>query len=147
MFSILSNSPNPVYYISSEKLDMSSLQEVQARSPNKKSNQEPPVFRQQEIVQLLFIKHNICTPKNCWKIIWSNRSFINKRRKNILLIIRQAFSKIDNFHKKRVIKTNKKPILCQTIAKTIRNVSVATDEGPSPKLAPSEGGSRGNIES
>ena len=30
---------------------------------------------------------------------------------------------------------------------SIRNVSVATDEGPSPKLAPSEGGSRGNIES
>ena len=28
----------------------------------------------------------------------------------------------------------------------IRNVSVATDEGPSPKLALSEGGSRGNIE-
>ena len=28
-----------------------------------------------------------------------------------------------------------------------RNVSVATDEGPSPKLALSEGGSRGNIES
>ena len=27
------------------------------------------------------------------------------------------------------------------------NVSVATDEGPSPKLALSEGGSRGNIES
>ena len=26
------------------------------------------------------------------------------------------------------------------------NVSVATDEGPSPKLALSEGGSRGNIE-
>ena len=30
---------------------------------------------------------------------------------------------------------------------SIRNVSVATDEGPSPKLALSEGGSRGNIES
>ena len=29
----------------------------------------------------------------------------------------------------------------------IRNVSVATDEGPSPKLALSGGGSRGNIES
>ena len=29
----------------------------------------------------------------------------------------------------------------------IRNVNVATDEGPSPKLALSEGGSRGNIES
>ena len=29
----------------------------------------------------------------------------------------------------------------------IYNVSVATDEGPSPKLAPSEGESRGNIES
>ena len=29
----------------------------------------------------------------------------------------------------------------------VRNVSVATDEGPSPKLALSEGGSRGNIES
>ena len=29
----------------------------------------------------------------------------------------------------------------------VRNVSVATDEGLSPKLAPSEGGSRGNIES
>ena len=29
----------------------------------------------------------------------------------------------------------------------IRNVSVATDEGPSPKLVLSEGGSRGNIES
>ena len=29
----------------------------------------------------------------------------------------------------------------------IRNVSVATDEGPSPKLALSEDGSRGNIES
>ena len=28
-----------------------------------------------------------------------------------------------------------------------RNVSVATDEGPSPKLALSKGGSRGNIES
>ena len=27
-----------------------------------------------------------------------------------------------------------------------RNVSVATDEGPSPKLALREGGSRGNIE-
>ena len=126
---------------------MSSLQEVQTRSPNKKSNQEPPVFHQQEIVQLLFIKHNKCTPKNCWKIIWFNRSFIDKSLKTILLIIRQAFSKIDNFHKKRVIKTNKIPVLCQTIAETIRNVSVATDEEPSPKLAPSEGGSRGNIES
>ena len=30
---------------------------------------------------------------------------------------------------------------------SIRNVSVATDEGPSPKLALSEGGSRENIES
>ena len=30
---------------------------------------------------------------------------------------------------------------------SIRNISVATDEGPSPKLALSEGGSRGNIES
>ena len=29
----------------------------------------------------------------------------------------------------------------------IRNVSVETDEGPSPKLALSEGGSRRNIES
>ena len=29
----------------------------------------------------------------------------------------------------------------------LRNVSVATDEGPSPKLTLSEGGSRGNIES
>ena len=29
----------------------------------------------------------------------------------------------------------------------IRNVNVATDEGPSPKLALSESGSRGNIES
>ena len=34
-----------------------------------------------------------------------------------------------------------------TSQNSIRNVSVATDEGPSPKLAPSEGGSRGNIES
>ena len=31
--------------------------------------------------------------------------------------------------------------------KKIRKVSVATDEGPSPKLALSEGRSRGNIES
>ena len=30
---------------------------------------------------------------------------------------------------------------------SIRNVSVATDEGPGPKLALSEGGSRENIES
>ena len=30
---------------------------------------------------------------------------------------------------------------------SIRNISVATEEGPSPKLALSEGGSRGNIES
>ena len=29
----------------------------------------------------------------------------------------------------------------------MQNVCVATDEGPSPKLALSEGGSRGNIES
>ena len=29
----------------------------------------------------------------------------------------------------------------------VRNVCVVTDEGPSPKLALSEGGSRGNIES
>ena len=29
----------------------------------------------------------------------------------------------------------------------IRDISVATDEGPSPKLALSKGGSRGNIES
>ena len=29
----------------------------------------------------------------------------------------------------------------------IRNVSVTTDEGPSSKLAPSEGGSTGNKES
>ena len=29
----------------------------------------------------------------------------------------------------------------------LKYVSVATDEGLSPKLAPSEGGSRGNIES
>ena len=34
-----------------------------------------------------------------------------------------------------------------TSQNSIRNVSVATDEGPSPKLALSEGGSRGNIES
>ena len=34
-----------------------------------------------------------------------------------------------------------------TSQKSIRNVSVATDEGPSPKLALSEGGSRGNIDS
>ena len=33
------------------------------------------------------------------------------------------------------------------LTNSIRNVSVATDEGPSPKLARSEGGSRGNIES
>ena len=32
------------------------------------------------------------------------------------------------------------------LTNSIRNVSVATDEGPSPKLAPSEGGSRRNIE-
>ena len=30
---------------------------------------------------------------------------------------------------------------------SIQNVSVATDEGPSPKLALSKGGSRGNMES
>ena len=30
---------------------------------------------------------------------------------------------------------------------SIRNVSAATDEGPSPKLALNEGGSRGNVES
>ena len=34
-----------------------------------------------------------------------------------------------------------------TSQNSIRNVSVATDEGPSPKLAPSEVGSRRNIES
>ena len=34
-----------------------------------------------------------------------------------------------------------------TSQNSIRNVSVATDEGPSPKLALREGGSRGNIES
>ena len=34
-----------------------------------------------------------------------------------------------------------------TSKNSIRNVSVATDEGPSAKLALSEGGSRGNIES
>ena len=34
-----------------------------------------------------------------------------------------------------------------TSQNSIRNVSVATDEGPSPKLALSEGGSTGNIES
>ena len=34
-----------------------------------------------------------------------------------------------------------------TSQNSIRNVSVATDEGPSSKLALSEGGSRGNIES
>ena len=33
------------------------------------------------------------------------------------------------------------------LTNSIRNVSVATDEGPNPKLAPSGGGSRGNIES
>ena len=33
------------------------------------------------------------------------------------------------------------------LANSIPNVSVVTDEEPSPKLAPSEGGSRGNIES
>ena len=33
-----------------------------------------------------------------------------------------------------------------TSENSIRNVSVATDKGPSPKLALSEGGSRGNIE-
>ena len=33
-----------------------------------------------------------------------------------------------------------------TSQNSIRNISVATDEGPSPKLALSEGGSRGNIE-
>ena len=34
-----------------------------------------------------------------------------------------------------------------TSQNSIRNVSVATDEGPSPKLALNEGASRGNIES
>ena len=34
-----------------------------------------------------------------------------------------------------------------TSQNSIQNVSVATDEGLSPKLALSEGGSRGNIES
>ena len=34
-----------------------------------------------------------------------------------------------------------------TSQSSIRNVSVATDEGPTPKLALSEVGSRGNIES
>ena len=34
-----------------------------------------------------------------------------------------------------------------TSQNSIRNVSVANDEGPSPELALSEGGSRGNIES
>ena len=34
-----------------------------------------------------------------------------------------------------------------TSQNSIRNVSVATDEGPSPKLALSKGGSRGNMES
>ena len=34
-----------------------------------------------------------------------------------------------------------------TLQNSIRHVSVATDEGPSPKLALSEGGSKGNIES
>ena len=34
-----------------------------------------------------------------------------------------------------------------TSENSIPNVSVATDEGPSPKLVLSEGGSRGNIES
>ena len=33
------------------------------------------------------------------------------------------------------------------LTNSIRNVSVGTDEGPRPKLAPREGGSRGNIES
>ena len=33
------------------------------------------------------------------------------------------------------------------LANSIRNVSVATDKGPSPKLARSEGGSRGKLES
>ena len=33
------------------------------------------------------------------------------------------------------------------LTNSIRNVSVATDEGPSPKLTLSEGGSKGNIES
>ena len=32
------------------------------------------------------------------------------------------------------------------LTNSIRNVGVATDEGPSPKLAPTEGRSRGNIE-
>ena len=34
-----------------------------------------------------------------------------------------------------------------TSQNSIRNVSVATDKGPSPKLALSKGGSRGNMES
>ena len=34
-----------------------------------------------------------------------------------------------------------------TSQNSIQNVSVATDEGSSPKLALSEGGSRGNVES
>ena len=38
-------------------------------------------------------------------------------------------------------------IICIIMKNSIRNVSVATDEGPSSKLALSEGGSRGNIES
>ena len=38
-------------------------------------------------------------------------------------------------------------ILMITSQNSIRNVSMATDEGPSPKLALSEGGSRENIES
>ena len=33
------------------------------------------------------------------------------------------------------------------LTNSIRNVSVATDEGPSPKLVPSEGRSTGNIKS
>ena len=33
------------------------------------------------------------------------------------------------------------------LTNSIQNVGVATDKGPSPKLAPREGGSRGNIES
>ena len=38
-----------------------------------------------------------------------------------------------------------KPMI--TSQNSVRNVSVATDEGPRPKLALSEGGSKGNIES
>ena len=44
---------------------------------------------------------------------------------------------IDKFHYTTMINAKYK----------FENVSVTTDEGPSPKLALSEGGSRGNIES